>query len=77
MKDVNCYYEGFVESDKRIDFLKYGLLNDFGPNLEKNKNNIYNEDKIAPSKINRVIQLTDEIFLNLFLVIFFILFNSC
>ncbi|MCI8671729.1 MAG: hypothetical protein HFI36_06875 [Bacilli bacterium] len=52
MKDVNCYYEGFVESDKRIDFLKYGLLNDFGPNLEKNKNNIYNEDKIIKKVCN-------------------------
>lgn len=51
MKNVGCYYQGFGESDRRIDYLR-GLSNEFGPNLEKDNKNIYNEDKIIKKVCN-------------------------
>ena len=49
MKNVNGYYCSYNDSDKRIDFLKYGLLNEFGYNIE-NKKSIYNEENIIKKK---------------------------
>lgn len=45
MKEVNNYYEGYNESVLKIDYLKYGLLNEFGCNGRLKKEE-YNEDKI-------------------------------
>ncbi len=46
MKEINCYYKGYSESNNRIDYLKYGLLNEYGNELERKDKEFYNEDKI-------------------------------
>jgi hypothetical protein len=50
MKNKNQYYEGFNGSEEKIDFLKHGILNDYGLNINHNTKEIYNENKII--KIN-------------------------
>ena len=43
MKETNSYYKGYIESDNRLDYLKYGLLNEYGLNskaLEKQYQNM-------------------------------------
>lgn len=52
MKEKNCYYEAYNETENRIDYLKHGLLNEFGPNLNRFKKEEYNEDKIIKKMCN-------------------------
>lgn len=47
MKEVNCYYKGYSENNNKIDYIKYGLLNEFGNDLERKNVEVYNEDKIT------------------------------
>lgn len=47
MTNKNRYYEGYNGSDNRIEFLKYGLSNEFGYNLNYNQKEQYNENKIV------------------------------
>ncbi len=51
MKETNSYYKGYVESDNRLDYLKYGLLNEYGLNLDRNIN-YYDEEQIIKKKCN-------------------------
>ncbi|MCM1053035.1 MAG: hypothetical protein NC483_03590 [Ruminococcus sp.] len=53
MKEINGYYKGFNSSDKRIDYLKYGLFNEYGLDLEKDSISYYNEEKIIKTSCNR------------------------
>lgn len=53
MRNLNSYYEGFNGSDKQIDYLKHGILNEFGYNLSFNSKECYNEDKIIKTECNR------------------------
>jgi len=46
MKEVNKYYSSYKESEKRIDYLKYGILNEYGYNLESSNSEKYNEEFI-------------------------------
>lgn len=52
MKDVNLYYRGYSKSDNRMDFLKYGVLNEFGYNFGLEKMEFYNEEKIIKKVCN-------------------------
>lgn len=52
LKKINCYYEGYNESKNRIDYLKYGLLNEYGINNRVRKEE-YNEDKIIKRTCNK------------------------
>lgn len=49
--EQNSYFRGYTESDNRLDYLKYGLLNDFGLNLDRYKSD-YKEDNIIKKKCN-------------------------
>ena len=52
MKEVNGYYSTYSENDRRIDFLKYGLLNEFGPSLNRKTKETYCENKIIKKECN-------------------------
>ena len=47
----NNYFRGYMESDNRLDYLKYGLFNEYGLNLDRCKNG-YKEDNIIRKKCN-------------------------
>ena len=49
--EENNYFRGYTESDNRLDYLKYGLFNEFGLNLDRCKNG-YKEDNIIRKKCN-------------------------
>jgi len=52
MKEINQYYKSYNESDEKINYIKYGILNEFGDNiLSKNKQE-YNEGKIIKKLCN-------------------------
>ena len=52
MKEINQYYKSYNESDEKINYIKYGILNEFGNNiLYKNKED-YNEEKITKKMCN-------------------------
>ena len=46
MKNVNNYFQGFNGTEAKLDYLKYGLLNERSFNLDYAKPNVYNEEKI-------------------------------
>ena len=46
MKEVNKYFIGYNETENKIDYIKYGILNEFGYNVDSSLNEIYNEEKI-------------------------------
>lgn len=52
MKEVNGYLKGFNNSNKRIDYLKYGLLNDYGLDLDSSLN-FYNEEAIIKTNCDK------------------------
>lgn len=52
MKEVNCYFQGFNDSENRLDYLKYGLLNEYGYNLTGSNKETYNEEKIIKKNCN-------------------------
>ena len=41
MKETNSYYKGYIESDNRLDYLKYCLINEYCLNLDRNNNYYY------------------------------------
>ncbi len=49
MKEVNKYYKSYTSSDKKIDHLKYGLCNEYGPSLTINKET-YKEENIIKKR---------------------------
>lgn len=51
MKDENSYFKGYTESDNTLDYKKYGLLNDFGLNLDRTSK-CYKEEDIIKRKCN-------------------------
>lgn len=51
MKEINRYYESFTDTSSRIDYLKYGILNDYGLNPGHSKE-CYNEEKIIKTRCN-------------------------
>lgn len=53
MKNKNSYYEGFNGSEKHIDHIKYGLLNEFGYNINFNSKEQYDENKIIKTECNK------------------------
>ena len=50
MKKVNAYFKGATGKEKKMDYLKYGLLNDRGYDFASSVINIYNEDNITKLK---------------------------
>ncbi len=51
MKEVNRYYEGYQDSSNKIEYLKFGLLNEFG-HSERGNSNYYDEEKIIKTRYN-------------------------
>lgn len=51
MKAENNYLKGYTETNNILDYKKYGLLNDYGLNLDR-CNKYYNEDEIIKKKCN-------------------------
>lgn len=51
MKEENNYYKGYTETDNRIDYLKYGLFNEYGLNFDRCKK-YYKEEDIIKKKCN-------------------------
>lgn len=53
MKSVNGYYKGYSNNDDKLNFLKFEILNEFGPSLRCSKN-IYQEDSIVKKKCKKM-----------------------
>ncbi len=52
MKEINGYYTSYSDSNNNLAFLKYGLLNEYGPSFKENKS-YYNEDDIIKHKCHK------------------------
>lgn len=52
MNNSKGYFKSYDESDNRIDYIKYGLLNEYGYNTDRKENQGYNEDKIIKKMCN-------------------------
>ncbi len=52
MKDVNAYYTSFNNTNNKKDYLKYGLMNEFGSNLEQSNRKKYKEEDIIKTNCN-------------------------
>ncbi len=53
MKEVNGYYKGYSNSTDRLNFLKFGVLNEFGLDLGYSKK-YYHEDDIVKHKCKKI-----------------------
>jgi len=53
MKEVNGYYKGYGNSSDKLNFLKFELLNEFGPNMGSSKK-YYQEDDIVKNKCKKM-----------------------
>ena len=51
MQKENGYQKGYTETGNRMDYLKYGLMNDYGINLDRT-NKCYKEEDIIKKKCN-------------------------
>lgn len=51
MQEKNGYYKGYTETEETLDYLKYGLLNEYGLNLDR-WNKCYKEEDIIKKKCN-------------------------
>ena len=51
MKSVNNYNRGYTETENSLDYLKYGLLNNYGPDLDRMPK-YYNEENIIKKRCN-------------------------
>lgn len=51
MKEENGYLKGYTETQNSLDYKKYGLLNEYGLNLDRNVK-YYNEEEIIKRKCN-------------------------
>jgi len=52
MEQINGYYGSYNETGKHIDYIRYGLLNEFGYNINRKERECYNEDKIIKKTCN-------------------------
>lgn len=50
MQKQNNYYGAYEDNGNNIDNIKYGLLNEYGPNIGRQKKEFYNEEKIIKIK---------------------------
>ena len=50
MKTSNKYYFSYSDNNKKIDYLKYGINNEFGYNLFTKEKEEYDEEKITKIK---------------------------
>ena len=46
MKKINPYYKGYNDNSSKKDYLKYGLINERGYDIESSCLNFYDEEKI-------------------------------
>ena len=51
MKEENGYNRGYTQTESNLDYLKYGLLNEYGLNLDRT-NKCYKEEDIIKRKCN-------------------------
>lgn len=51
MQEENGYYKGYTETGNNLDYLKYGLFNQYGLNLDR-WNKCYKEEDIIKRKCN-------------------------
>ena len=51
MKEENNYNRGYSETENSLDYIKYGLLNEYGLNLDR-WNKCYKEEDIIKKKCN-------------------------
>ena len=51
MKEENIYYIGYSDTEYSLDYIKYGLLNEYGLNLDR-QNKCYKEEDIIKRKCN-------------------------
>ena len=49
MQEENGYYKGYTETGETLDYLKYGLLNEYGLNLDR-CHKCYKEEDIIKKK---------------------------
>lgn len=52
MKNINNYFKGFDGSNKKIDYLKYGLFNTRGSILDSSPKKIYKDDEYKKIECN-------------------------
>lgn len=50
MKEVNGYYKSYNEQNNHLDYLKYGLNNEYGPNINHYEKECYNESELIKTK---------------------------
>lgn len=51
MREENSYLKGYAETDNTLDYKKYGMLNEYGLNLDR-WNKYYKEEAIIKKKCN-------------------------
>lgn len=51
MKEGNAYNKGYMETGNSLDYKKFGLLNEYGLNLDRCKES-YKEENIIKKKCN-------------------------
>lgn len=51
MKKENSYGNGYTESNNTIDYIKHGLMNEYGLNLDRCQK-FYKEEDIIKKKCN-------------------------
>ena len=51
MKEGNSYYKSYTETNNSLDYKKYGLLNEYGLNIDRNTE-YYKEENIIKKKCN-------------------------
>ena len=51
MKEENNYNRGYSETENSLDYIIYGLLNEYGLNLDR-QNKCYKEEDIIKRKCN-------------------------
>jgi len=50
MKKPNYYYQSYDDKGNSLDKIKYGLLNEYGPNINRQEKEFYSEEKIIKIK---------------------------
>lgn len=51
LKKENNYHKSYTETGNTIDYLKYGLFNNYGPNIDRS-NKFYKEEEIIKKRCN-------------------------
>lgn len=60
MKNINKYSTSYQESNNHLDYLKYGLLNEYGPSLNSYDKQSFNEEDIVKKKCKGIISKTSK-----------------